>query len=304
MILPWLGFSILGVLNIILFNTVSIIALYSHLKTMTTNPGAVPKTARPLLTDKEERDYESGSGITVAPGGRTPPPTTRNKQLTNERPEPFKKYCRKCKAFKPIRAHHCSICRRCIVKMDHHCPWVNNCVGVGNHKLFLLFVFWVLVTCIYALAIVSGRYISCMYKDECGDVENHLLVIFLVIESILFGLFTMCMLGDQMSSISINQTQIDRLKGTKHEQQTEVNEVFGTPYTSFFRWNWLIPVAVSFGDKKLRDRILGFREDDDQEEFNPLMSSTGDRSATSEQEMVRVLIDKKVSYFLCFKADI
>lgn len=29
--------------------------------------------------------------------------------------------CKKCLTPKPIRTHHCSVCNRCVLKMDHHC---------------------------------------------------------------------------------------------------------------------------------------------------------------------------------------
>lgn len=36
--------------------------------------------------------------------------------------------CRKCRALKPDRTHHCSTCRRCVLKMDHHCMFINKYV--------------------------------------------------------------------------------------------------------------------------------------------------------------------------------
>lgn len=34
------------------------------------------------------------------------------------------RFCDKCLIIKPDRSHHCSVCGTCVLKMDHHCPWV------------------------------------------------------------------------------------------------------------------------------------------------------------------------------------
>ena len=50
------------------------------------------------------------------------------------------KWCTACKAPKPDRCHHCSTCRRCVLRMDHHCIFTNSCVGLRNQHFFLSFV--------------------------------------------------------------------------------------------------------------------------------------------------------------------
>jgi DHHC palmitoyltransferase len=48
--------------------------------------------------------------------------------------------CPECKVIRSARSRHCAICNHCVERFDHHCPWVNNCVGIKNHNAFFCFL--------------------------------------------------------------------------------------------------------------------------------------------------------------------
>lgn len=48
--------------------------------------------------------------------------------------------CVPCETLRPEEADHCNFCNRCVQKFDHHCVFVNNCLGYRNHLWFLLFL--------------------------------------------------------------------------------------------------------------------------------------------------------------------
>lgn len=39
------------------------------------------------------------------------------------------KWCSECCNWKPDRAHHSSEIGRCVIRMDHYCPWVGGMIG-------------------------------------------------------------------------------------------------------------------------------------------------------------------------------
>lgn len=69
------------------------------------------------------------------------------------------RFCEKCKIIKPDRSHHCSVCSCCVLKMDHHCPWVNNCVNFSNYKFFVLFLGYALIYCLYVACTTLNDFI-------------------------------------------------------------------------------------------------------------------------------------------------
>lgn len=48
--------------------------------------------------------------------------------------------CINCENLRPENTMHCNYCNKCVQGFDHHCTFVNNCLGYKNHRYFLLFL--------------------------------------------------------------------------------------------------------------------------------------------------------------------
>ena len=56
------------------------------------------------------------------------------------------KMCPYCKVEQTKLSKHCFLCNKCIEVFDHHCHWINNCVGNGNKTYFIIFICLLLAT--------------------------------------------------------------------------------------------------------------------------------------------------------------
>ncbi|XP_023753799.3 probable protein S-acyltransferase 15 [Lactuca sativa] len=90
----WLGLqSPTGWINAVIFTLLASFTLFSFFVSVLTDLGGVPSG---YFLDIEENDGSDQESRYV---------------------EALKKRCEKCPAYKPPRAHHCRVCRRCVLKM-------------------------------------------------------------------------------------------------------------------------------------------------------------------------------------------
>jgi len=291
------------ILYLVLYVPFFLLAISSLFMAWSTDPGAVPMGARPLYHPSyDEQQISSASKSSVSDpalleaGGvgetnddnnadmdqllkrRSDSESSASASLSSQRGV---RRCRKCNDnYKPHRAHHDSVTGRCVVKLDHFCPWVGNAVGALNHKFFVLFIGYTCLATIMSLVLITTRVFTCGYHLQDGKLESDtaknapgcagilsvdVLVLFII--SVLFFFFTVCMLVDQIQSIGDNTSKIARLKmssgqGTSDELGRvthDFNEMFGGTSTKV-AWHWFLPVRVKFPNG-MEEVVLGYKWD-------------------------------------------
>jgi palmitoyltransferase ZDHHC9/14/18 len=76
------------------------------------------------------------------------------------------RYCETCQVYRPPRASHCRICDNCIQVHDHHCVWVNNCIGARNYRSFITFL-------VSSILLALGIMVSCGLRLFVGNVLDN-----------------------------------------------------------------------------------------------------------------------------------
>ncbi|XP_046852999.1 palmitoyltransferase ZDHHC7-like [Xenia sp. Carnegie-2017] len=209
-VIPTLSNSFWGLSNVLIFNILILLLVVSHFQATTSDPGRVPLPCTSLdFSDM----HQAASQV-----------KDENKWTV----------CSRCETYRPPRAHHCRICRRCIRKMDHHCPWINNCVGERNQKYFVLFLIYTGLTSIHAIVLSSvSLSLPCIdCSEKYAFKTRQFFVISLILEGLLFGLFVMVILCDQFSSICNDTTAVEYVqkKGSQRNKASRnelLMEVFG-----------------------------------------------------------------------------
>jgi len=241
----------------VIFHCLAVMFIWSYFMVVFTPPGVVPdswrlsKTQVNLLAGAQSEEEWKNILTSLA--------ITLDCQVKQRSVQNAVRYCEKCLCIKTDRSHHCSVCETCTLKMDHHCPWVNNCVGFHNYKFFLLFLGYAVSYCLWIAATTARHFINIwLYREDeeetvAGSAKYHILFVFFV--SILFSISLSSLFWYHIWLVLHNRSTLEQFRAPMFENNqsdpngwslgrlNNVREVFGSCV-----WLWPVPVSTLLGD--------------------------------------------------------
>ncbi|XP_055536400.1 palmitoyltransferase ZDHHC15 isoform X2 [Wyeomyia smithii] len=235
------------ILFLLFYHLILIMFLWSYYQTVFTDIGRVPprfRVPRSELDRLLRASSEEEQKHILEAFARELPIVTRTLNASV-------RFCEKCRLIKPDRAHHCSVCGVCVLKLDHHCPWVNNCINFTNYKFFILFLGYALVYCLY-IAFTTAMYMELIWS---GKIDGRFHILFLFFVSLMFAISLVSLFGYHCYLVLLNRTTLESFRtpifryggpdknGFSLGKLNNFQEVFGDD-----RRLWFVPVYTSLGD--------------------------------------------------------
>lgn len=242
-----------GFTGFLLFNT-----LYNYFYCVMTSPGT-PSTphppSQPITTTSTTSLYEeSSSSLSHAVDDATAAGAAQACLMAANStggvdPKTYG-FCKKCRIPRPPRAHHCHVCKHCVLVMDHHCPWVGQCVGYFNYRYFVLFMAYLWTACLYGTLLLARPFLGMVYGTGGGSrprmpviigplASARSAIIFTFVLSLSVGLALSGLLGWHLFLISTGQTTIEfYINKARRERARLRGGSYTNPYDMGFRKNW------------------------------------------------------------------
>jgi len=201
-----------GLVELVVFHILTGLLLVCYFQSILQDPGEIPDndpnwTYNNVASHQEDRAFERLNMQESKKGGG-------------------RRHCKWCGKYKPDRCHHCRVCRSCILKMDHHCPWIYNCVGHNNYKYFYLLLFY----CVLDLHLIMWTMVESVVRSWDTDTPfvnlffvlfGESLSVFLgVLLTVFFGFHNWLMLR-AMTTIEFCEKKMPK------EKDTDANKSYG-----------------------------------------------------------------------------
>lgn len=146
------------------------------------------------------------------------------------------RFCRSCLKYQPLRTKHCHECHRCVRTMDHHCPWLGNCVGEKNRFWFFWFLVAQTVELIWAMvegvqAFNGARELS-IDDSNIGKViflTIYLTVVFIVMLCLV--IMVICLVGYHVFLAASNMTTWENIAWGHISYLQELCQNRGSPFS-------------------------------------------------------------------------
>ncbi|KAJ5668840.1 hypothetical protein N7462_009910 [Penicillium macrosclerotiorum] len=151
-------------------------------------------------------------------------------------------FCVPCMSRKPLRSRHCRRCGRCVAKHDHHCPWIDNCVGANNLRHFVLYIICLEIGIILFVQLTIGyiNHLPPIANAKCNVINDTLcdyvtrdtftLVLNIWITLQLVWVTMLCAV--QLVQISRNQTTYENMRGHHIDRSYPSSQAFASAMTA------------------------------------------------------------------------
>jgi palmitoyltransferase len=143
-----------------------------------------------FIERSSHRNEQKGRSTTIVPERLSVPAPTLEQILSKNvfvcQPDGMPRWCSTCEIWRPDRSRHCREKDRCVLKLDHFCPWVGGIVSEHSMKYFVLFNSYTIVYTIFDWVLAA---VLIAQRNRHDDLDANLVAM------LILGLFFMGLTG-------------------------------------------------------------------------------------------------------------